>query len=105
MLKTIKSLLLINNEEKDELLSTIIELCQAPVLAYIGEVALPPALNYIVIEMAIIRFNRLKSEGLTSESIDGGSVSFIENSFNLYKQDLDNYISNRNANKKGITFY
>ena len=66
---------------------------------------LPAQLEWVIIEMAIIRFNKIKSEGLTSESIDGGSVSFIDNAFNLYKQDLDTYIANKNNNKKGATFY
>lgn len=105
MLETLKLMLSINDDKKDKLLSQIISMCKAPVLSYINEGVLPPQLDWIVIEMAIIRYNKLKSEGVTSESIDGGSVSFIDNAFNLYKQDLDIYIMNKNKNKKGATFY
>lgn len=105
MLETLKLMLSINDDKKDKLLSQIISLCEAPVLSYINENVLPTQLNWLVVEMAIIRYNKLKSEGVTSESIDGGSVSFIDNAFNLYKQDLDTYILNKNKNKKGATFY
>lgn len=105
MIETLKLMLGIKDDSKDELLMSILHLCQSPVLSYINEVKLPAQLEWVIIEMSIIRFNKIKSEGLTSESIDGGSVSFIDNAFNLYKQDLDTYIANKNNNRKGATFY
>lgn len=105
MLDTLKLMLMINDDKKDTLLEQILKMCEAPVLSYINENTLPHMLNWIVIEMAIIRYNKLKSEGIASESIDGGSITFINNAFDLYKADLDTYIANKNKNKKGATFY
>lgn len=105
MLETLKVFLNITKNDKDALLNQILQFCEAPVLSYIGEQVLPVSLHWVVVEMAIIRYNRLNSEGITSESVDGGSVSYVENAFNLYKSELDTYISNRNKNKRGATFY
>lgn len=105
MLETLKIMLSIKDDSKDALLEQIINICKAPILSYINEKTLPSELEWILIEMSIIRFNRLNSEGLASESIDGGSVSFVQDVFGLYKSDLNNYIANKNAVSRGATFY
>ena len=60
---------------------------------------MPIELEFVLIELAIQRFNRICSEGIASESIDGKSVSY-DDDFIGYKHYLDDYIS-RNSIQKG----
>ena len=105
MRNRIKLILGIKDDAKDEVLDEIIELCKAPLLSYIGESSVPSQLDWLLIEMCVIRYNRLNSEGLNSESIEGGSVSFITDIFSIYKEHLDIYIANKSSIKKGAVFY
>lgn len=51
--------------------------------------AIPIKFEFIIKEVAEKRFNRIGSEGMTSESIDGHSVSYEEQ-----KYDFDPYLAN-----------
>ena len=51
--------------------------------------AIPIKFEFIIKEVAEKRFNRIGSEGMKSESIDGHSVSYEEQ-----KYDLDPYMKN-----------
>ena len=50
---------------------------------------IPIKFEFIIKEVAEKRFNRIGSEGMTSESIDGHSVSYEEQ-----KYDFDPYLAN-----------
>lgn len=56
----------------------------------------PKDLEYIVIEVSIARFNYIGSEGMESENVEGHSVSFKEDMFAVYKEDIDDYIRKEN---------
>ena len=53
---------------------------------------LPIDLEYIVDEVTIIRFNRLGSEGMSAESMDGHSATYVGNDFDGYISDINDYI-------------
>lgn len=105
MLDKIKLLLGIKDNSKDELLNELITLCATPICNYIGEDELPLKLNSCLIEFVIVRYNRLNSEGFNSESIDGASISFIDNYFETIKSQLDDYLYvKNNKSKRSIKF-
>lgn len=58
------------------LLTALLEAATNKILITTGSTTLPPALEWIVIEMAIKRFNRLGSEGVASESVEGISKTY-----------------------------
>ena len=97
LLNRIKTLLQI--QDNDELIYEIVEITKEKILNYINKEELPKELEFILVEMAISRFNRIGSEGIASESIDGKSVSY-DDDFTGYKHYLDDYIS-RNSVRKG----
>ena len=97
LLNRIKTLL--NIEGNDELIIEIVNITEAKILNYINAIEMPIELEFVLIELAIQRFNRIGSEGIASESIDGKSVSY-EDDFTGYKHYLDDYIS-RNSVRKG----
>ena len=96
LLNRIKTLLQIN--DNDELIYEIVEITKEKILNYINEKELPGELEFILVEMAISRFNKIGSEGFSSESTDGKSISY-EDDFEMYKQYLDDYLFRTGQNK------
>ena len=97
LLNRIKTLL--NIEGNENLIYEIVNITEAKILNYINATEMPKELEFVLIELSVQRFNRIGSEGIASESIDGKSVSY-DDDFTGYKHYLDDYIS-RNSVKKG----
>lgn len=103
MLEQVKLILgLSDSNEKDELIETIIDIVEKPVLLYINELELPLELHFIVMELAVARYNRLGSEGLTSEKIDVISNTYQADTLSPYYAILNEY--NRNKGGKKVVF-
>ena len=96
LLNRIKTLLGIT--DNDELIYEITELTKSKILNYINETELPNELEFVLVELAIQRYNRIGSEGIASESVDGKSVSY-DDDFENYKPYLDDYIYKNGTNK------
>lgn len=93
-LEEIKLLLGITDNSKDDLLNLLIKNATTQVLSYLTIpddliLVVPDELSYIVSELVVIRYNRIGSEGLTNESVDGYSAT--------YSDDMTNYILAINA--------
>ena len=97
LLNRIKTLL--NIEGNENLIYEIVNITEAKILNYINATEMPKELEFVLIELSVQRFNRIGSEGIASESIDGKSVSY-DDDFTGYKHYLDDYIS-RNSIRKG----
>lgn len=52
----------------------------------------PDELDYIVDEITIARFNRIGSEGMSSESVEGRSANYNDNYFADFEADIQSYI-------------
>ena len=87
-----------NTTDDEELLYEIVEITKSKILNYINKKALPKELEFVLVELAIQRFNRIGSEGISSESVDGKSISY-EDDFKNYKPYLDDYIYKNGTNK------
>ena len=86
--------------DNSNLVNEIIELTKEKILNHINEEEVPRELEFILIELSIQRYNRIGSEGIASESVDGKSVSY-ESDFDGYKHYLDEYLSKKN-NSRGF---
>ena len=62
---------------------------------------MPKQLEFVLVELSIKRFNRIGSEGFTSETVDGKTMSYEESEFEGYKKYLDDYIC-KNGPSKGF---
>lgn len=101
MLDKIKLLLGFTDDDRDELLELIIELTTSRLRQKLGGIeAVPEDLDYIVEEVSIIRFNRIGSEGLTSHIVEGESLTFSDNDFDGFKEDIQSYLDRQNENPK-----
>lgn len=77
MLEKIKLLLNKENDDNiDELLYTLITLCKEEAYIYCNLEEYDEALDYIVIQMVIERYNRIGSEGTTAQSSSGASATY-----------------------------
>ena len=96
LLNRIKTLLQI--QDNDELIHEIVEITKEKILNYINQEELPKELEFVLVELTIQRYNRIGSEGISSESVDGKSVSY-EDDFENYKIYLDDYLFRTGQNK------
>lgn len=99
--------LMINVEGREELLQEIIRLVAMPVLLYIKQEAIPTELEWIVVELAIKRYNRIGAEGFTEEKSDNIQNRYEENMINEYISFLDRWIENNTevVEVKGVRFF
>lgn len=66
-----------------------------------GASEVPEALSYIVTEVAVVRFNRIGSEGMNSHSVEGESISFSDDDFAGYLRDIEAYLDEQSSTKRG----
>ena len=55
-------------------------------------VEIPEELEYILTECAIARFNRIGSEGMESESMDGHTAKYVDKDLSDYEHAIQAYI-------------
>lgn len=101
MLNDLKLLLGITENDLDSKLNLILEITKKRLKALLGGVEPPTELEYIIIEVAVIRFNRIGSEGVNSHSVEGESLSFTDSDFNAYSDDIQAWLDGQKEVKKG----
>lgn len=103
MLKDLKILLGIpeSDTSQDEKLNLILSGVTSRLKALLGGQDPPEELNYIITDVAVIRFNRIGSEGLSSHTVEGESQSFSDDDFAGYREDIQTYLDNQKKSKKG----
>ena len=90
-----------DDTDNDDKLRNIIELTTAKLKSKLGGIDPPEELDFIVIEVAIKRFNRIGSEGLASHSVEGESLSFSENDFEEFAGDIQDFLNSQKEGTKG----
>ena len=101
IIEQVKALLGIEDNLQDNLLSIIQNLTEAHFKAYSKQDEIPDKLSYIIVEVVVKRFNKLGSEGLSSQSVEGLSMSFDLDDFAVYDAVIRrNFASNFQAGFK-----
>ncbi len=95
MLDEVLFILGISNAAQTDLVTILFNQSSAKILAYINESEVPANLAFILNELTISRYNRLGSEGITSESVEGIQYSYMDNELLPYYTYLDRYIENK----------
>jgi len=98
----IKVLLGLKNTDQDNLLDVIIDNTEQALCFKLSTDGIPKELNYILIEVAIKRFNRLKNEGMTSYSQEGESITFNSSDFDDFISDIQQWRADNNKNEKSL---
>lgn len=100
----------LSTKAKDQL-DTIITLVSGRLMAKLstslGQTVeeVPDELTGIVTEICVNRFNRIGSEGASSQSIDGESTTwFKEDYFAPYQDDIAAYVASQQGGTAGVQF-
>lgn len=103
MLNELKLMLGISSDDTslDDKLKLIIATVTARLKLLLGGIDPPDSLNHIVREVAIIRFNRIGSEGFASHTVEGESQSFAEDDFAPFADEIKAFLDSQSANKRG----
>lgn len=86
VIEQVKTLLGISDDLQDNLLKVIEKLTESHFRAYTNGDAIPYNLEFIIVEVIVKRFNRLGAEGMTSQGMEGLSMSFSLNDFEDYSE-------------------
>lgn len=91
-LDEVKTLLNISDTEQDGVINIIIRNVEMRLNGLLEAETVPEALAYIITEVSVARFNRLGSEGMKSDSVEGYSVAYATvDDFTPYMGDIAAY--------------
>lgn len=92
MLENLKLMLGIESNDRDDLLTYILSATAQRLVNLLGLVGngqvVPDALSHVVVDVACARFNRIASEGMKSDSVEGESISFYDHDFDPYSDEI-----------------
>ncbi|WP_071025992.1 phage head-tail connector protein [Peptoniphilus raoultii] len=97
------------DEKQKKLIDLIVNLTQEKLMALLPKEIkeIPKELEFIVVEIAVKRYNRIGSEGMTSETVEGHSINFSTSDFDEYADFIDKFIEELDEdfkNKKVVRF-
>ena len=100
MLKYVKMLLGIADDDVDEARDKKIEFlivgATARLKLLLGGIEPPEDMQHMIVDVAIARFNRIGSEGLKSHTVEGESLSFTDNDFDGFKDEIQAFLDTQN---------
>lgn len=101
-LESLKILLMLTGDEQDNLLQQILDRTTRRMAFKSGVKSeeLPDVLKDDVVEIAVIRFNRLKNEGMQSYSQEGESITFSDDDFANFQDDIDQFKDDQKTNSQ-----
>lgn len=71
---------------------TIMELTKQRLGLMLGQSVIPEDLNYIVVEVTISRYNRIGSEGTSSHTVQGESLTWSDDDFKPFANDIQAWL-------------
>lgn len=88
----------------EKVISLIIDLTESRLKAILNVDEIPSELEYIVTEVSIIRYNRIGSEGLDTQTVEGESLTFNDDDFDKFKKDIFEWKKKQNQVLGMVTF-
>ena len=103
MLENLKIMLGIDLDDTsiDDRLRLILSNTTSRLKMLLGGVDVPEEMEYIILEVATARYNRVGSEGLSSHAVEGETLSFTENDFSPYMDEIQAYLDAQNTATRG----
>jgi hypothetical protein len=102
MLDDLRMMLGIEDTSQDDKLEWILEATKARLSLLLGGIEPPESMNHIITEVSVIRFNRIGSEGMSSQTVEGETVNFVSGDFDAYTDEIQAYLDSTSAlAKKG----
>lgn len=100
----VTALLGFSDEKYNKTLDVIIRLTTNRLKTLLDVEEVPTELEYIVTEVSIVRYNKIGSEGVTSHSVEGETMSFSDNDFKGYLDDIEAWKNKKNEVKGVVKF-
>lgn len=100
----VTTLLGFSEGESNATLNVIIRLTTNRLKTLLDVEEVPTELEYIVTEVSIVRYNKIGSEGVTSHSVEGETMSFSDNDFKGYLNDIEVWKNKKNEVKGVVKF-
>lgn len=91
-------------DKPNKTLDVIIRLTTNRLKTLLDVEEVPTELEYIVTEVSIVRYNRIGSEGVTNHSVEGETMSFSDNDFKGYLNDIEAWKNKKNEVKGVVKF-
>lgn len=104
MLDKLKLMLGIEEADLDEKLSLILSGATSRLKILLGGTEPPQEMEHIILDVAIARFNRIGSEGLTGHTVEGESLSFTENDFDQFSDEIQAWLSCNSKSRGKLRF-
>lgn len=103
MLENLKLMLGIetDNTDRNALLKLIISTATSRLKLLLGGIDPPESMDYIILEVCVKRYNRIGSEGLSSHSVEGESLSFSADDFSEYSAEIQSFLETQAQSEKG----
>ena len=97
MLEDLKLLLGLEDTDKktEQQLQLILNATKQRLKFLLGGLEPPEEMEYIILDVSVIRFNRIGSE------VEGESLSWSENDFAGYMDDIQSYLDSQREARKG----
>lgn len=100
----VTALLGFSDEKYNKTLDVIIRLTTNRLKTLLDVEEVPTELEYIVTEVSIVRYNKIGSEGVISHSVEGETMSFSDNDFKGYLNDIEAWKNKKNEVKGVVKF-
>lgn len=85
----------------DEKLKLTISTATARLKMLLGGMEPPESLDHIIREVAIIRFNRIGSEGMASHTVEGESLQFVDGDFDAFADEIQAFLDTQEESARG----
>ena len=100
MLKDLKLLLDPEDKTQDKKLQWILKSARARLKVLLGGLDPPPEMGHIITEVAVIRFNRIGSEGMTINNVEGEDQHFSSSDFSGFMDEINAWLDARKQNSR-----
>ena len=90
-----------DNTDPDNILRLIISNATARLKTLLGGIDPPETLDYIIFEVAIVRFNKIGSEGFDSHSVEGENITFTNADFKDFEADIQAFLDSQKDSTRG----
>lgn len=89
------------DDQTERRLNLILDATKRRLKFLLGGLEPPEEMEYIILDVSVIRYNRIGSEGLSSHSVEGESLSWSGNDFAGYMDDIQSYLDSQQTVRKG----
>lgn len=108
-LEYVKSMTGVDNEQIQQIYESV-ERRLLIKLKPIASETIPEDLEHVVDEITIARFNYIGSEGMSRETVEGHSATYLTDLFKPYDGEIDDYISRNTdedpeARRDGVVYF